>query len=190
MIADHEAEYKGAGSSKGNIFGFGGTSYDQPDKSSGGLKTSGRSGAFVVNPGWQAKDNSSKGSVIKQVEPTRPDTNTDTSVHSQVRDIWAKKFSNSTDKTIKSPDRIEKCQRKSVEMAVNCPICNLKVPEKDINHHIDTCLESPKKDEDTSNAFVEDESSLTEPDQLPCPVCSKPVYKQEINRHLDFCMKS
>ena len=37
-----------------------------PPSGTSGLKTKGKSGAFVVNPGWKTKDNSSSGSVIKK----------------------------------------------------------------------------------------------------------------------------
>jgi len=54
------------GGGRGNIFGFGGTSFGGPSGGGGGLKTKGKAGAVVVNPGWKTPaDNSSGGSVVK-----------------------------------------------------------------------------------------------------------------------------
>ena len=52
------------GGGRGNIFGFGGTSFNSPS-GGGGLKTAGKTGTHVVNPGWRSKDNSAgAGTVI------------------------------------------------------------------------------------------------------------------------------
>ena len=45
---------------RGNMFGFGGTSFGSPGTSTTGLKTKGKSGTHVVNPGWKTKDNNVK----------------------------------------------------------------------------------------------------------------------------------
>jgi len=55
------APKKGGG--RGNIFGFGGTSFGSPG-AGGGLKTAAKTGAIVVKPGWNVKDNSVGGSVV------------------------------------------------------------------------------------------------------------------------------
>ena len=94
--------FGGAGA-KGNIFGFGGTSFATPG-SSQGLQTKGKTGAFVVKSPWQAKDNSSKGHVFNK-SPSKvkmPVTSTVTStgnndVREQLRKVWSSK-SQSCDK--------------------------------------------------------------------------------------------
>ena len=56
---------KKGGGGRGNIFGFGGTSFSSPGLSGGGsVKTAGRPGTFVVRPGWNVSDNSSAGSAF------------------------------------------------------------------------------------------------------------------------------
>lgn len=54
------------GGGRGNIFGFGGTSFGGPGGGKGGgLKTGGKVGTVVVKPGWKSpSDNSSGGSVV------------------------------------------------------------------------------------------------------------------------------
>ena len=185
--------------SGGNIFGFGGVSYGQPGTS--GLKTKGKSGAMVINPGWKTKDNSSKGSVIQKGatasgKSTHSSASTEAGVNARVRDrvrdIWAKKFSADAT-TVSSPNPKDQGEEKTEDI-VSCPICNKKVIAKEINDHVDLCLDNDQLDKASeskpaSNPFVEDEDSTDNADQLSCPICSKLVHAQEINRHLDFCTK-
>merc|ERR1712156_206078 len=119
------------GGPKGNIFGFGGLSFAPPDEKFGGLKTKGKSGAYVQNPGWKSEDNSSSGHVIKSSSTNSKNpgkTSDDSNVKDQLRKIWANKFDQ---KSENEPKRSEKSEGEGE--LVNCPVCSAAMPASRIN---------------------------------------------------------
>ena len=65
---------KKSGGGRGNIFGFGGTSFESPGGAGagGGFKTAGKSGTMVVKPGWKPKDNSCAGTALNSLPDSHP----------------------------------------------------------------------------------------------------------------------
>ena len=145
------------GGMKGNVFGFGGTSFGLPSGGSSGLQTKGKTGAFVVNPGWKTKDNSSGGSVInssgtttstssKSSSSTSSSTTTsdNSDVRNQVRNFWANKYSTSSNSSSTSSKHAKESKiivpNESQERKESCPICNQLIKISVINAHVDQCL--------------------------------------------------
>ena len=139
------------GGMKGNVFGFGGTSFGLPSGGSSGLQTKGKTGAFVVNPGWKTKDNSSGGSVINSSATSASSssassstTTSDSSVRNEVRNFWANKYSSiSSSSSSSSKDTKETKITEPTgpqERKESCPICNQLIKISVINAHVDQCL--------------------------------------------------
>lgn len=172
------------GGEKGNIFGFGGTSFGGPSQSgSGGLKTKGKTGAMVVNPGWKTpKDNSNPGKVIvpkattaatsmlvssSQSNATSSESHQTSSdlVRQQMREFWSKKCEGTTKVTPPDQDTA-KCS--------DCPVCGDKVLSSVINQHLDDCLTK--------------ESMKCDSDSKICPKCRREVLKDEFAYHKQMCL--
>ena len=180
------------GGPKGNIFGFGGLSFTPPTGDFGGLQTKGKSGAFVKNPGWKTRDNSSNGHVINQSstngEPPGSSKSQTGDVKDQLRKVWASKFGqdqnpdqNNESQTIKKPQITKSITSKSQDPKplVKCPVCSSSMSASLINDHLDNeCLQDDTGLEACSN---ENEHVQT------CPICQKAVHKDLMNTHLDFC---
>ena len=77
-----------SGGGRGNIFGFGGTSFASPSPGNG-IQTKGKAGAFVVQPGWKVNDNSSAGRAVNSASSSSSSSQPD--VRDQLRKIWARK---------------------------------------------------------------------------------------------------
>jgi len=190
------------GGGKGNIFGFGGSSFKSPTGI--GLQTKGRSGTHTVNPGWRVQDNSSSGQVVKnsnilhseQIKGTsKPldssSCSTSTSgvkkvdlddtpekVRKNMRDFWANKqmklndISGDTQNNSAQPSRKDtnqlnvhdnrttsstfvecndKLDIKEHTIHVKCPICDKEVIEKNMNIHLDECLNTSLIENMTEN---------------------------------------
>ena len=170
-----------SGGGRGNIFGFGGTSY--PGSSGGGLLTKGKSGTIVVNPkGPKVKDNSSSGSSVGNVPV--PSTSPEPQItggqrlgsssgsdglasdpRSKLREVWGqKKFGGAAEKVANEVRR---------EKMADCPVCGESVPEATINSHLDECLSSQSEGYDKDSRL--------------CPVCKREVLKEEFSFHQKFC---
>merc|ERR1719232_1432073 len=137
------------GGGRGNIFGFGGTSFS----GTSGVRTKGKSGTIVVKPGQKTpQDNSSGGSVITTgsghvvgtgsghvvgTGSTRDsdDTRAKESAREAVRRKWAKANSNSSTSSSSA-----KTKTKDDKKTGHCPVCSKGFPEADINNHLDSCL--------------------------------------------------
>lgn len=136
---------KGGGGGRGNIFGFGGTSFGSSDGSS--LQTKGKTGSFVVNPGWKAKDNSSPGHVLNgntaSIPTARTSIKSSENVRASVRDIWSKKFpppgQQQQQQTVEVVNLASPPQG-SLSSSTLCPVCDKRVPKSTINSHLDECL--------------------------------------------------
>ena len=172
---------------RGNMFGFGGTSFGSPGTGTGGLKTKGKSGTQVVNPGWKTKDNSSSGSVIRpnatstitsQVLSSNSDNVSSDAVRDQVRNFWSNKFSSSSKKNncddLKSNNESEKKLVKPKVFKVDddeedcqslskCPVCNKQIPLNQINDHIDDCLNAQNQAASSSSPAKLSSESLKRP---------------------------
>ncbi|XP_026472962.1 sprT-like domain-containing protein Spartan [Ctenocephalides felis] len=77
-------------------------------------------------------------------------------------------------------------------LQVNCPVCNAKVNESDINTHLDACMvgNSTDLDESMENEFTKDfvpDTSLSDNDLKKCPLCNVLIPKSELSNHLDLC---
>merc|ERR1719400_495243 len=129
------------GGPKGNIFGFGGLSFTPPTGDFGGLQTKGKSGAFVKNPGWKTRDNSSSGHVINQsntngnIEPTGSCSKSPTGdIKDQLRKVWASKFGQDQNPDQKNESHtsenpqitksITTSKSQNPKPLVTCPVCS------------------------------------------------------------------
>lgn len=203
---------------RGNMFGFGGTSFGSPGTGTTGLKTKGKSGTQVVNPGWKTKDNSSSGSVIRsnatstitsQVLSSNSDSVSSDAVRDQVRNFWSTKFSSSkksncddlksnheSEKKLVKPKVFKVDDDDEVDCLGKCPVCNKDIPLNQINAHIDDCLNAPNQEDASSSTKLSKESKkrpnpFVEPDEnakFPCPICQREVYADDMNIHLDNCI--
>ncbi|TRY62923.1 hypothetical protein TCAL_05138, partial [Tigriopus californicus] len=171
------------GGERGNIFGFGGSSFSGVNQSdSRGLKTKGKSGAMVVNPGWKMpKDNSNHGNVIVPKGTTtatgRPVNSSSIStspeshqissnlVRQQMREFWSKK---SNVKKNATPDH-DLLKDQAEPKCTDCPVCGEKVLNSVINQHLDDCLTQ--------------ESLKCDSDSKICPKCRREVFKDEFPFH-------
>ena len=214
---DDSKKVAGGGGAKGNVFGFGGPSFAPPSGTTG-LKTQGKSGAFVVNPGWKTKDNSSGGSVIKSCSENSSsstgNSTSESSVKERVRNIWANKFSSNHNNPVS--DESTTCDKKSSEEISSrfnelsdqghqekCPVCEKLVHVDRINGHVNKCLNDQRESptplmRDNNNPFIDEDSNpevveiigqnINQSAKYPCPVCQRQVYADEMNIHLDNCV--
>merc|ERR1712126_644563 len=182
------------GGPKGNIFGFGGLSFAPPDEKFGGLKTKGKSGAYVQNPGWKSEDNSSSGHVIKSSSTNSKNpgkTSDDSNVKDQLRKIWANKFDQ---KSENEPKRSEKSEGE----LVNCPICSAAMSASRINDHLDKeCLKlDTRTEEKASKSSIKNPAnkSIKSPAKKsiksPAKSCSKNSAKNESILNCPSCQKA
>merc|ERR1719270_1295824 len=114
------------GGGRGNIFGFGGTSFS----GTSGVRTKGKSGTIVVKPGQKTpRDNSSGGSVVTTgsghvvgTGSTRDndDTRAKESAREAVRRRWAEANSSSSSTSSSSA----KIKTKDDGKTVHCPVCS------------------------------------------------------------------
>jgi len=157
------------GGGRGNIFGFGGTSFSGtngsgPSGRGGGLgmKTNGKTGTKLVKPGQKIpSDNSSGGSLISpggsdhmshihttgsgNVLGSKSSTSKeDHSARDAVRRRWAnvESSSNSKSNISNSSDSGNKKQTllKDETNNVSCPVCTKLFSQSVINNHLDSCL--------------------------------------------------
>ena len=174
----------GGGGARGNIFGFGGTSFSGPASAGGGVKTKGKAGAMVVNPGWKTPaDNSSGGEAIGNVSGSSRTSSTSSSMttggqrlgggdiysltsassrsaRQDVRDFWSNRFPSATSTSTSSqPSSSKKGQAAKAKKNFS---------------------------QGTSSANTEQPVHLTS--LASCPVCSKEVPESSINHHLDECL--
>ena len=241
------------GGGKGNIFGFGGSSFKTPTGI--GLQTKGRSGTHTVNPGWRVNDNSSSGQVVKNSNTFHSEKIKDTSkpldssscststsgvkkvdlddtpekVRKNMRDFWANKqiklndISGETQNDLAQPSRkdsnqlnvhdnrttsstFDGCNNKLMIKGhtthVKCPICDKDVIEKNMNIHLDECLNTSliKNMTENKGTINTNENTVKEPNlkndlnsndtgsQL-CPVCRKDILDAELEYHVNMCLE-
>ena len=176
----------GGGGGRGNIFGFGGTSFKSPNGTSGGLQTKGRSGAFVQNPGWKTRDNSSNGHVINSSNNDKKTTSTTTSaangqssgVQNQLRKVWAHRFGQENDQDSSCS---KQSQNSYDNQMVKCPICSKSMSPSLINKHLDQeCLLDT-----TTNEMEPLKEEMK--NEYTCPSCQRSIHKDLMNTHIDFC---
>ena len=258
---NNESNLLKKGGGKGNIFGFGGSSFKAP--AGVGLQTKGRSGTHTVNPGWKNKDNSKIGHVIKSdnasntkankkdtidkptelnllrnasindVKKVNLDDNSE-KVRQNVRDFWAKKQpmvndvlgndpKSSREQQLTSKNILPKHENKDIFSAfkkeedkserndltnkqVKCPICDKDVIERNMNSHLDECLntsfikdlnppEKLKKESDnTLNVTTAhtktkgNHSNATNNNVQSCPICGKDILHSELEYHVNMCL--
>jgi hypothetical protein len=166
-----------------DLFVFDGTSFGSPGTGTTGLKTKGKSGTHVVNPGWKTKDNSSSGSVIRtnatstitsQALSSNSDSVSSDAVRDQVRNFWSTKFSTSKKRNCDDLKSNHESKKKLVKPKVfkvdddnevddcqnlgKCPVCNKHIPLNQINAHIDDCLNAPNQEAASSSTKLCSES--------------------------------
>ena len=186
------------GGGKGNIFGFGGSSFKSPV--GGGLQTKGRSGTHTVNPGWKHKDNSSIGHVI---------TSGDDASHSKInkKDIINKpadlnlktSTSNKDVKKVNLDDNSEKVRQNVRDFWAKRQPTDNEVPSiiaKSSKEQQATSRDIQPKQEnkDILSAFKKSEGGIeqnnTTPKYVKCPICDKDVIEMNMNSHLDECLNT
>ena len=186
------------GGPKGNIFGFGGLSFTPPTGDFGGLQTKGKSGAFVKNPGWKTRDNSSNGHVINQsntngnIEPSGSQT---VDVKDQLRKVWASKFGqenpnqNNESHTSKKPQITKSITSKSQDPRAGSKgnIFGLSGQNTSKTEVVGASSASGSKNSG-NNHRGGDPKGNPNPNPKPlvtCPVCSSSMSASLINDHLD-----
>ena len=163
------------GGGRGNIFGFGGTSFSGV---SGGLKNRGKTGTIVVKPGQRSpRDNSTSGSVVTpgdaqvprvsgsgHVLGSRSSENASLSAAEAARRKWSQ-----TDQMSSVKNKTDSSSALSSHISddhVLCPVCNKSLPPQAINKHLDSCLGSDDDMDDGDDdlllaASIDVENSLT-----------------------------
>lgn len=67
---------------------------------------------------------------------------------------------------------------------VDCPVCNQKVKQNQLNEHLENCLKCTFENE--PNEFEVDEEN--ECKSVPCPCCMKWFSENEMDAHVDECL--
>ena len=187
---------KRGGGGRGNIFGFGGSSFKSPGGAGGGLKTAGKSGTFVVKPGWKTKDNSSTGTVLNSVPESEP------SVPQSAQSFHGAGFtlSGAEQSTSGSQKNLSAREMARLRWANSFPAQTLS-PTTDLNSRI---VKLPPITSDGSNRLTNPGQSgitVSEPatgvnskpgssSTAECPVCGAVVAEETMNSHLDQCLVS
>ncbi len=174
----------GGGGAKGNIFGFGGTSFAGVS----GVQTKGKTGAFVVKAGNKTKDNSSSGSVVSAASGSNIKSSTKTSldaaaskVRDTVRNVWANKFSgpgssnSSLSKTALNSsvtEIVDNDEDTEETDKVPCPVCSSAIEKSEINQHLDACLSQSTRGNSVlkankHNPFLDDDDEVEIEEQPP-----------------------
>ena len=183
------------GGGRGNIFGFGGTSYGGPGGGKGGgLKTGGKVGTVVVKPGWKSpSDNSSGGSVVTtggggpgggsdgpgrfgssgggfKLGSSGSTSSSSSTVQEMLRAKWG---STGGDGSLTPP---------AVSVGPAAGGANVKThkPKQPASKTGPSASQIP-------NGFKVG-SSHGQVEKQQCPVCSKFFPAEEINPHLDLCL--
>ena len=158
------------GGGKGNIFGFGGTSFGGPGGGKGGLKTGGKVGTVVVKPGWKSPtDNSFGGSVV----------NTGGELAAGGTDVPGKvgssgagfKLGSSSSSSSQSSSSVQEMLRRKWGSTGGSLIS--------------TSASAGHVTGSTQNVFKAG-TSQSQVEMHQCPVCSKFFPAEEINPHLDL----
>ena len=145
------------GGGRGNIFGFGGTSFSGVS----GTKTGKKTGTIVVRPGQRGvQDNSRGGEAITTTTSPTPSLSTGpgqklggggsssgggggrgVSARDAVRSRWSQAGS-------KAVPPVKKTEEVVVESeSVSCPVCSRNFSPSAINSHLDSCLATPEQEE-------------------------------------------
>ena len=171
------------GGRRGNIFGFGGTSFTSPGGSGGGLKTAGKTGTIVEKPGWKTKDNSSGGSVIK---PNNPNTLPDPGPRLGPGSSGSRVGSSSSESGGNLLGGAEPPTLSAREMARLRWASSQPSSSSVINFSANKSDKVKEKSE-TSKPGPSSEPGLNLAD---CPVCGVQVSEDRINQHLDLCLRN
>ncbi|KAJ4443499.1 hypothetical protein ANN_05171, partial [Periplaneta americana] len=92
-------------------------------------------------------------------------------------------------KKLRSGSFMDLSETESGDM-VNCPVCNSKIREVNINTHLDSCIEADVTDNGT--ATVKDCAVKFAPDcgVVKCPACNADTLKRDLEGHLEECLQS
>ena len=196
----------GTGEGKGNIFGFGGSSFKSP--SGVGLQSKGRAGAHIVNPGWKAKDNSSGGHVIKvgdfsknyESEKNKNTNLKNTNLH-KTND--SKKTDFTTVGNVNLDDTSDKVRQNVRDFwATKKSKSNGLSSSKPSSSSQQKNISQETKANTNDLSLVKSESHRTEIKDVEilsagfcakkskCPVCNEHVIESNINSHLDECLNN
>ena len=185
------------GGGRGNIFGFGGTSFGGPGGGkAGGLKTGGKVGTVVVKPGWKSPtDNSSGGSVVNSGGelvaggsngPGRQgstggsfklggsSSSLSSSSSSSVQDMLRRKWGNTGSSS-----------------STSAPAGHARSdPNVPTGQPLQTSKHTASKAKPSAGSSIQNRSktgsSHSQAEKQQCPICSKFFPAEEINPHLDL----
>jgi len=181
------------GGGRGNIFGFGGTSFSGAG-GGGGLKTKGKTGTMVVKPGWKPpEDNSSRGSVVGgdlELPSSRFSGASDgagfrlgsessggmsrgLSAREAARQRWATVGTSVVNTSNKTPSIPAAKKTQPIPASNKAPskLTSIKATSTSLPTEIQTISFKPVN-------------------SVPCPICNKQMPEQDINTHLDTCLAS
>ena len=187
---------KRGGGGRGNIFGFGGSSFNSPGGAGGGLKTTGKSGTLVVKPGWKTKDNSSTGTVLNSVPESEP------SAPQSAQSFHGAGFtlSGAEQSTSGSQKNLSAREMARLRWANSFPATTTSL----ITNQNSRIVELSPITSDGSNRLSNPGHSgitVSEPatgvnskpgssSTAECPVCGVAVAEETMNSHLDQCLVS
>jgi len=180
----------GVGGGRGNIFGFGGTSFHSPGGAvGGGLKTAGKSGTYTVKPGWKTKDNSSAGEPVVagglSSNDDRPSLTVPSSsaVFGAGRTLGGDGKSNVGGAGTEQLSAREAARRKWAQIGQNNS--SIKTTPKSSQNE---SKKLPKFSQE-NNANNSNHPKTSKIAIAACPVCNVGIPTDQINDHLDNCLQ-
>ena len=195
------------GGGRGNIFGFGGSSFTSP--SGVGMQTKGRAGARTVNPGWKTKDNSLGGHVVKVGNNSK---NSGVDIGKNINSLTnssGRKASTSTEK-VSAPEKVnlddtsDKVRQKLRDVWTKRQFITNNLSDNNSSGSVELNknmlagrnqkdIEKDSVPQDSYESHCESVQIVSETiraKKINCPVCDKNVIEENINAHLDGCLNS
>ena len=194
------------GGKKGNIFGFGGTSFNTP--SNGMIQTKGRAGTHTINSGSKAKDNSSGGQAV-QIDNFSSNSKNESSSSDIMSKFTANRLGSSdSGRPISSisvvnledtPDKVRQHVR-NIWASKQSKLDNVESDDTSKSNfqgsqHSSSKIQPNLKQKTLEQTLPIPNKDTTAPScsqpaklEATCPVCGKNVSKSIINSHLDKCL--
>lgn len=84
--------------------------------------------------------------------------------------------------TVNEPNNIK------TESIVDCPSCDKKILENELDSHLSSCLSHSFDDGDAADSGDDDVQFIPKSDtKAKCPICCESILAAEMNKHLDNC---